>query len=322
MILAAGFGTRLGSLTQDRPKPMLPVCGTPLVRWGLLWLRSQGIREFVINLHHLGGQIEAELGDGSTLGVAIAYSHEEGQILGTGGGLRQARHLLDDGRDLPIVVVNGKLLLELDLARVLAFHRERGAEATMVLRPDPKMERWGEPLHVDDRGRVVSMLGEVVPEANAGEPLMFSGVHVFQPRFLDRIPPEGEQCVIRTAYMALLREGSGLAGFVTRQYWWDHSTTERYLEGVCNVLDGHVALPYAEHPLRGVDSTAKIAEGATIEDPVWIGPGVHVGEGAHVGPHVQLGRGARVEPGRRLRRAIVWDGARVTRDQEDEVFTS
>lgn len=322
MILAAGFGTRLGTLTQQRPKPMLPVCGTPLVRWVLLWLRSQGIREFVINLHHLGDQIEAELGDGSTLGVAIAYSHEKGQILGTGGGLRQARPLLDDGRDVPIIVVNGKLLLELDLRRTLAFHRERNAEATLVLRSDPDMERWGQPLHVDDGGRVVSMLGEIVAGASAGAPLMFSGVHVFQPRFMDRIPPEGEQCVIRTAYMDLMREGAGLAGFVTRQYWWDHSTTERYLQGVCNVLDGHVALPYAEHPLRGVDPTAKVAKGATIEDPVWIGPGAEVAAGARVGPHVQLGRGAVVEPGRRLRRAIVWEGARVTRDQEDEVLVS
>jgi NDP-sugar pyrophosphorylase family protein len=149
---------------------------------------------------------------------------------------------------------------------------------------------------------------------------MFSGVHVFQPRFLDRIPSAGEQCVIRTAYMELLREAEGLAGFVTKEYWWDHSTTERYLEGVCNVLDGRVALPYAEHPLRGVDPTAKVAEGATIERPVWIGPRAEVGAGAHVGPHVQLGEGVTVEPGRRLRRAIVWDGGRVTRDQEDEVF--
>jgi NDP-sugar pyrophosphorylase family protein len=320
MILAAGFGARLGPLTQHRPKPMLPVCGTPLVRWVLLWLRSQGIREFVINLHHLGHQIEAELGDGSTLGVAIAYSHEEGQILGTGGGLRQARPLLDDGRDVPIVVVNGKVLLELDLEHVLAFHREHHAEATMVLRPDAEMERWGQPLHVEGGGRVVSMLGEVVAGEGTGEPLMFSGVHLFQPCFLDRIPSAGEQCVIRTAYMELLREGEGLAGFVTRKYWWDHSTAERYLEGVCNVLDGRVALPYAEHPLRGVDARAKVAEGATIEGPSWIGPLAEVGAGAHVGPHVQLGRGARVEPGRRLRRAIVWDGARVTRDLQDEVL--
>ncbi|MFY0540786.1 nucleotidyltransferase family protein [Nannocystis pusilla] len=143
MILAAGLGTRLGDLSGLRPKPMLPVCGTPLVRWVALWLRSQGVREVVVNLHHLGDQIEAELGDGSKLGMAIAYSREDGEILGTGGALRHARHLLDDGSGAPIVVVNGKILLELELDRVLATHRAAKAEATMVLRPDPEAERWG-----------------------------------------------------------------------------------------------------------------------------------------------------------------------------------
>ncbi|HEY8379819.1 MAG TPA: sugar phosphate nucleotidyltransferase, partial [Nannocystis sp.] len=204
MILAAGLGTRLGELSALRPKPMLPVCGTPLVRWAALWLRDQGVREVVVNLHHLGGQIEAELGDGSALGMAIAYSREEGQILGTGGALRHARRLLDDGRGTPIVIVNGKILLELELARVLAAHREKRAEATMVLRPDPDAERWGS-LRVGPDGDIVGLLGSLRPGAEAAEPLMFTGVHVVEPGFLDRIPPEGPQCVIRTAYAELFR---------------------------------------------------------------------------------------------------------------------
>ncbi|MCH9684162.1 MAG: NTP transferase domain-containing protein, partial [Deltaproteobacteria bacterium] len=90
MILAAGFGTRLGPITQRRPKPMLPVCGSPLVRWAVRWLVHHGVHDITINLHHLGEQIEAELGDGQALGARIQYSPEHGQILGTGGGLRQA----------------------------------------------------------------------------------------------------------------------------------------------------------------------------------------------------------------------------------------
>lgn len=320
MVLAAGFGTRLGELTQVRPKPMLPVCGTPLVRWAVLWLRHHGVREIVVNLHHLGGQIEDELGDGSALGVSIAYSHEEGMILGTGGGLRHARPLLDDGEDVPIVVVNGKLLLELDLAEVLAFHASRQSEATMVLRPDPDMERWGTPLHADADGRLVSLLGETLPGAEPGEPLMFTGVHLFQPRLLDRIPPEGEQCVIRTAYRELFREGRGPSAFVSRGYWWEHSTVERYLAGVRNVMDGKVSLPYAERPLTGIDPGAQVDASAVIEPPVWIGPGAAIGAGACVGPHVQLGAGAQVDPGVTVRDAIAWDGAHVTRDLERDVL--
>jgi NDP-sugar pyrophosphorylase family protein len=312
MILAAGLGTRLGPLTRSRPKPMLPVCGAPLVRWAALWLRHHGVTDIAVNLHHLGEQIEAELGDGSALRLRIAYSHEEGMILGTGGGLRHARALIDAGDDTPIVVVNGKILVDLDLAAVLRAHVETGAEATMVLRADPEAAKWGS-LQIDGEGRIVRLLGQS-PAARgvahpASDPLMFTGVHVLQPRFLDRIPPHGEQCVIRTAYRSLFDERRGLHGFVTDRYWWEHSTPQRYIRGVANVLDGEVALPYAERPIRGIDRSAVVEPGARVEPPVWVGPGATIGRDAVVGPHVQLGAGSTVKPGARVVSSIVWDGA-------------
>lgn len=320
MILAAGLGTRLGGLSAVRPKPMLPVCGAPLVRWVALWLRAQGVREVVVNLHHLGDQIEAELGDGAGLGMAIAYSREDGQILGTGGALRHARGLLDDGSDAPIVVVNGKILLELELARVLAEHRKNGAEATMVLRPDPEAERWGS-LRVGDDGEVVGLLKALRPGAEAAAPLMFTGVQVLQPRFLDRIPAEGPQCVIRTATTSLFKEGRGLFGAVTRDYWWEHSTVQRYLQGVANVLEGRVRLPFAERPLQGAAASARICAGANVDSAAWIGEGVEIGAGAQIGPRCQIGDGAVIAPGVRLRDTIVWDGVRVTADAEHAVLS-
>lgn len=320
MILAAGFGSRLGELGQARPKPMLPVLGVPLVRWAVRWLRHHGIREIVINRHHLGEQIEAELGDGSRDDVAIAYSHEAGQILGTGGGLRHARPLFDDGADVPLVVMNAKLLVDLDLPAVLAAHRAAGAEATMVVRPDAEAARWGSQELAAD-GRIVRLLGRA-PATAAPEPtsvpMMFTGIHVVTPRFLDRIPPDGEQCVIRTAYRSLFDEGRGLHGFVTERYWWEHSTAERYLQGVCNALDGQVPLPYAPGPVRGVASDAVVHGDAVVVDPVWIGPGARVEAGARVGPHVQLGPGVVVRSGVRVRRAVVW-GGELTHDVVDRV---
>lgn len=324
MILAAGFGTRLGGLTELKPKPMLPVCGAPLVRWAALWLRHYGVREIVINLHHLGEQIEAELGNGHDLGVDIAYSREEGMILGTGGGLRHARHLFDDGTDTPVVLINGKILIDLDLPRLLARHAQTQAEATMVLREDPNAERWGS-LQTADDGRIVRLLG-ATPEHGAdiaptSSPLMFTGVHVIQPRFIDRVPPSGEQCVIKTAYRELFHEAKSLHGYETREYWWEHSTPERYLEGVFNVLRGKAQLVYAPAAVRGVAAEAKIHPNATIRDPVWIGKDAEVGAGATVGPHVQLGKGAIVEPDAQIEQTIVWDGARVSGTVHDDVVT-
>ncbi|PRP90310.1 D-glycero-alpha-D-manno-heptose 1-phosphate guanylyltransferase [Enhygromyxa salina] len=316
MILAAGFGTRLGELTKVRPKPMLPICGAPLVRWSALWLRAQGVREIVVNLHHLGEQIADELGDGSELGLDIAYSHEEGLILGTGGGLREARHLLDDGHDSPIIVVNGKILVDLDLRPVLEAHARRDAEATMVLRPDAE-GIWGGSLAADpSSGTLATFLGETRPGATTGPAMMFTGIHVIQPRFLDRVPAEGEQCIVRTAYRQLFADPRGIDVHTHDGYWWEHSTVERYLQGIANLLDGRAALPWAERPIIGVDPSAKIGPGAELDPRVHVGPGAEIGAGAKIGPYVQIGARAKVAAGVRVERAAVWPGASLDHDLE------
>ncbi len=318
MILAAGFGTRLGPLTQVRPKPMLPIAGASLVRWSTLWLRSQGVRELVINLHHLGEQIEADLGDGSELGMKIHYSHEAGKILGTGGGLRQARPWLDDGSGAPILVLNGKIMFELELADLLATHRARGSEATMVLRDDAE-GIWGGSLAAGEDGRLATFLGETRPGTQPGPKMMFTGIHIFEPRFLDRVPDEGEQCIVRTAYKSLFREGGGPAVHRSEGYWWEHSTPERYLQGIRSVLDGRVALPHAPGPVVGVHASASVAADVRIEGPVHVGPGARIEAGAVLGPYAQIGAGAQVGAGVRVRNAALWPGQRLERDLIDAV---
>ncbi len=319
--MAAGFGTRLGSLTELRPKPMLPLCGSPLIEWAVLYLRHQGVRELVINLHHMGEQIEAYLGDGSRYGLAIVYSREA-TILGTGGGLREARSLLDDGKGTPIVVMNGKILMELQLAAVLDHHRRTGAEATWVMRDDLEGV-WGGSLAARSDGRMVNFLGERLATAagtnSEDRRLMFTGVHVFAPEFLDRIPTQGEQCIARTAYRTLFHEGGRFQTFVTPGYWWEHSTPDRYLAGIRNVLDGKVSLPHAKYRLRGVHPSARIDAKAALIDPVWVGPNVRILAGATVGPHVQLDSGVRVASGLHLHNCAVWSNVDVRRNLGDEI---
>jgi NDP-sugar pyrophosphorylase family protein len=299
---------------------MLPVCGSPLVRWAVLWLRHHGVRQIVINLHHMGDQIEAELGSGRELGVDIAYSREE-TILGTGGGLRQARSLLDDGKGTPIVALNGKILMELNLADLVARHRARGAEATWVMRRDTE-GIWGGSLAADGEGRMATFLGETREGSTPGDLLMFTGVHLFEPRLFDRIPAEGEQCVARTAYRELFRSGQGLDVHISEGYWWEHSTVARYLQGIENVLEGRVDLPQADRPLRGVDPSARVADDVQVRGPVWIGADAEIGAGATIGPHTQIGRGAKVADGITVERSVVWEGVELGRDARGEVFAA
>jgi NDP-sugar pyrophosphorylase family protein len=112
MVLAAGQGTRLHPLTEHTPKALVPVAGRPMIEYSLLLLRRYGIRDIIINLHHLGDQIEHYLGDGKQLGLQITYSKEP-ELLDTGGGLLKAKPFLQDGT---FVVINTDVLIDLSLS--------------------------------------------------------------------------------------------------------------------------------------------------------------------------------------------------------------
>src|SRR5882672_4249017 len=137
MLLAAGRSTRLGALGLSIPKPLVPICGYPAVRFGLAACARAGLPAAVINVHHLGDLIRAALGDGAGTGVALRYSVEL-DLLGTGGGIAHARALWGGGR---VLVINAKVVADVDLAAVVRAHDAAGAEGTLLVRDDPDARR-------------------------------------------------------------------------------------------------------------------------------------------------------------------------------------
>src|SRR3954468_15685620 len=166
MILCARLSRRLGALGVERPKPMLPVCGIPILAYGISNLVAHGVTELVINLHHKGELIRREIGDGRAFGARITYI-EEPTLLGTGGGLKHALPLLDpDGRDEPFLSINGKLIFDLDITALIAAYQAQRAggelRGMMVVRRVPDARDWGAVcVRVDGRGPYVTdILGD------------------------------------------------------------------------------------------------------------------------------------------------------------------
>lgn len=315
LLLAAGLSTRLKDLSAQLPKPLLPVCDLPLLRWAAALCRHHGLRRGAVNMHHLGGLIQGELARGAGAGLELTPSPED-PILGTGGGIKRMAGLLPRATCL---VMNAKIVCDVDLAAALALHRRAGALATMVLRPHPQAERWGA-IGVDPTGRVTRILDDGAPGAGPGEAMMFTGIHILEPEFIAAIP-EGPCCVIRTAYRELLREGAPMAGYVHRGYFYEHSTPARYLQGNLNLLRGVAELPAAPGPLSGVHPEAQVEPGAVLREPVLVGAGAVVEAGATVGPEVVLGRGSRVRAGAVLSQSVVWAGAEARGTLERAVVT-
>jgi mannose-1-phosphate guanylyltransferase len=297
MVLCAGLGTRLRPLTDGVPKPAVPVCGLPLVRFSLALLGGAGVRRAVVNVHHLAVEMARTAADAArALGIALAVS-EERVIAGTGGALREARDLLV-GADA-IVLMNGDVLFDVDLEAVLAAHRATGALATMVLLPMPAGAGYAT-VELDASGAVRRIAGAFGPGGAGLVPWHFSGVHVLSPEILDRVPAEPfERDVNRHVYPPLMASGA-VRGLVVDGYWNDLGTPARYLGASRDVLLGRV--PLRRFP--GADPRAGTRE---------LGPGVRAAPDAVIDATARLvapvyvGARCTVPAGATLEDAVLWD---------------
>jgi NDP-sugar pyrophosphorylase family protein len=316
MLLAAGRSTRLGALGAALPKPLVPICGYPAIAFGLTACARAGLARAVVNVFHHGDVLRETLG-ASSQGVSLDYSVET-ELLGTGGGLALARPRFDAGA---VLVMNAKVVANLDLRALLAAHAAGGARATMLLRDDPDARRWGA-ISADESGRVVGILDARSPVPPRGRitERMFTGVHVVEPALLDRLRPV--VCdVIRDAYIPALVAGDTIRAEVLTGYFAEHSTPERYLEGNLALLRQPSLLRAPPGPLVGVEPAAIVQRGARLGARCRVEAGAVIEAGAEVGPDVVVGRGAHVVAGARLHRVVMWANTVATTTIENAVVT-
>ncbi|HEX9187192.1 MAG TPA: NDP-sugar synthase, partial [Vicinamibacteria bacterium] len=255
-----------------------------------------------VNLHHLPDSVTSAVGDGRRLGVRVRYAREA-VILGTAGGPRAVRDVFGDG---PLLLVNGDVLFEFDLRRLLAAHRRSGARATLAVRRNPVPHAYS-PVVSDRTGRILSIAGRPRPERGAVS--MFASVHVLDPALLDRLP-EGPSDSVRDLYIPLLAEGGRLQGVRFRGAWYDFGRPSLYRDAQLRLIPG----PGRDRSL--VDGRARIAGTARVLRSV-VGRGARVHAGARVERSI-LWEGAVVEPGARAARAILTTGAVVRAGERAE----
>jgi len=227
MILAAGFGTRLWPLTIGRTKPAIPFLNRPLIAYTIEYLCRNGLNDLVINLHHEPASVREQIGDGSMFGARIRYSVEEPAILGTSGALDRVRDFLADDA---FVVMNGKIITDIDLEAAISAHRTQRAMATLVLRPNPGHERFSE-VEISPDGRI-NRFGGFPDPAKIGTrpaPLMFTGIQVLDPSIFRYIPRDVFSDTVRDVYPAAVGAGETVVAHVAKGDWFELSTLERYL---------------------------------------------------------------------------------------------
>lgn len=283
-VLAAGFGERLRPFTETVPKPLLPIGCVPLIGYALRLLAHHDVSDVIVNMHHLSESMQAVLGDGSPFGVRVQCSIEK-DILGTGGGLKRVQAAL---ADQTCVVINSDTPVFVDLHHMRDVHQRRGALATMVLREVADDDPVGR-VDIDAEGRVLRILGQGMP-GTAARSLMFAGVHILEPRVLDRLPAEQKTCILRQGYIPALQQGEPIFSVIGSGYWADAGTPETFFQTNMDALENRIAFAHV-HPLHGYG-----AFGCTQSaDGIWMGTHVDVGDDVEIIPPVVIGHHARIE---------------------------
>jgi NDP-sugar pyrophosphorylase family protein len=298
MILSAGYGTRLWPLTEDRTKPALPILGKPLVGYVAEYLAGYGCDEIVVNLHHRPESVRRALGDGSRFGVRLHYV-EEPEILGTSGGIDNARALLDGGT---FIVVNGKIITDIDLSAALETHHRAQAIATMVVLPNPSCERFSIVKAKD--GLLQDFGGMPVKDDFVGKdpPLMFTGIQILEPAIFDYIPRGVFSHTTTDVYPQAVAAGERVAVHVAQGSWYELSTIQRYLD-----ISLQLMLPTGADVSMGAGcNISKSAEvnGAILWDNVIVEDGARVSR-AILADNVRLPAGAVITNAAVVRASLV-----------------
>ncbi len=316
IVLVGGEGTRLRPLTYTTPKPLLPIGNVTFLERQLAWLGRHGVDEVILALGYLPDAFAARFPDVTFGDVRLRYTVEK-EPLGTAGGIRYAAD--ETGIDGRFVVCNGDVLTELDLSALVAFHDERGAEATIHLARVADPSAFGlVPTHTD--GEVKAFV-EKPPPGRAPTDWINAGTYVLEPSVLDRVPPRLTVSIERETFPRMLEAPGRLYGYRSDDYWIDIGTPEKYLEAHADLLDGRIgsrALPadaVEGAPGVWVQGDATVADDAKVEPPVLVGPGSVIGSGASV-EHSVLGAGCAIGEGARVVRSVLLDRARLGAEAE------
>jgi NDP-sugar pyrophosphorylase family protein len=222
MILAAGLGTRLRPLTDDRPKALVEVAGHTLLEITIRRLQQFGIREVIVNLHHFADMVVEYLKKHDNFGMRIEISRED-VLLDTGGGLKKAAwFFLEAGQsDEPFLLHNVDVLSTIDFRRMAEFHQQNQALATLAVqeRETSRYLLFDESNQLCGRRAGRDQKPEVVRPSKDTRPLAFSGVHVISPRLLTKMTEDGVFSII-TSYLRMAGEGDKILAFRSDEFYW------------------------------------------------------------------------------------------------------
>jgi mannose-1-phosphate guanylyltransferase / phosphomannomutase len=301
VVMAGGEGTRLRPLTSNQPKPMVPIVGKPCMEHILELLKQHGFEDVIVTVAFLPQAIRSYFGGGETLGVDISYSVEESP-LGTAGSVRLAAGRLDD----TFLVISGDALCDVDLTRLVEFHREKQSSVTIGLKSVDNPLEFGIVV-TDDEGRIERFLekpswGQVFSDT------INTGIYVLEPEVLRHIPKDRPYDFSKELFPLLLEMGRPMYGYVMDGYWQDIGNLDQFRQANFDVLEERVSLHIPGIRIRGnvwVGEGVDLHDLDAIEGPAFLGNYCRIAPDATVGPYSVLGTSVTLRERAHTTRSII-----------------
>ncbi len=306
VLMAGGSGTRLRPLTCDLPKPMVPILNRPIAEHIINLLKRHQITEIIATLHYLPDIMRDYFQDGSDFGVQMTYAVEEDQPLGTAGCVKNIAELLDQ----TFLVVSGDSITDFDLSAAIAFHRQKGSKATLVLTRVPNPLEFGVVI-TDPQQRITRFLekpssGEIFSDT------VNTGIYILEAEVLNYLPPNEESDFSKDLFPQLLANNEPMYGYIAEGYWCDVGHLDVYREAQYDGLQRRVKLdyPYEERsPGIWIGENTDIDPTATLEAPCMVGSNCRIGPRVEVAAGTVVGDNVTIFADADLKRPIIWSGA-------------
>lgn len=308
LFLAGGMGTRLKPLTDELPKPMVPIMNKPLLERNMENLKTFGIHDIVISTCYKSKYIQEYFGDGSKFGLSIEYVCED-IPLGTGGAIKKTEHLFDD----TFLVFNADILCNMDYTDLIDFHKSKSAAVTIAVTQVENPSAYGV-IEYDKNGYAVSFTEK--PKADEIKSnYINAGVYVIEPEVLREIPGNRPVSVEREVFPALLQKGKKVAVYKSGSYWMDIGTPEKYLQTHDDIMAGSFQISGVDFNSQSVvkDGKSIIDTTAKIIGPVYIGNNVKIGAYTTVGPNTVIGDNVWIHTGGSVINSILWNNVDIGR---------
>ncbi len=308
MVLAAGKGTRLFPLTGEVPKPLVTVANVPIIGHIFELLTTHGIGEAYVNVHYLADALLKACGEEACInGMSVRLSREE-RLMGTAGRVKRLAEHFDE----TFVVVSGDALTDVDIQGLVAFHKEKGALATVALHRVYDTSEFGV-VEIDEEGNISGFQEKPDPK-EAISTLANSGVYVFEPGVLEYIPEDTFFDFARDVFPRLLEARERFVGYQGDFYWSDIGTLEAYRQAQYDVLSGKVQVKVPGEK-RGeslwVGENAQLHPSAELEGYIVVGRDAVIGRGVSLSGDVTVGTDCWIRPNATIKRSILLPGASI-----------